>query len=151
MKCHDPGHMQSSARLGNRHGHYLSTSIITWGEYPGRQCSGKDQWSKTAGSPVVLCLVPFEKKLFDVRRKTLVFQLFVVRFSRGFHQHLSGKEPDNANRIPDSGYVPDSWYPAGYPVAPDIRYSPNVIISYSKMLWLIIRLKQCLVWMMFVF
>ena len=27
--------------------------------------------------------------------------------------------------LPDSGYLPDSRYPAGYPVDPDIRYSPN--------------------------
>ena len=27
--------------------------------------------------------------------------------------------------LPDSGYLPDTRYPAEYPVDPDIRYSPN--------------------------
>ena len=27
--------------------------------------------------------------------------------------------------LPDSGYLPDTRYSAGYPVDPDIRYSPN--------------------------
>ena len=27
--------------------------------------------------------------------------------------------------LPDSGYLPDTRYPAGYPVDPDIRYSPK--------------------------
>ena len=28
----------------------------------------------------------------------------------------------------DSGYLPDTRYPAGYPVDPDIRYSPIVYL-----------------------
>ena len=33
--------------------------------------------------------------------------------------------------LPDSGYLPDTRYPAGYPVDPDIRYSPTNGTSLS--------------------